>query len=99
MIVFEKKHALLEDILADAKRDPDFFEEALEHSGISPRNIMQLYMVYKFKYMLGEEIQADPGWNYSCQEWVDRQYASKFARIYDSNLSVKTMTKKLFEEK
>lgn len=94
----DTKHKLLEDILKDAKRNPDFFEEALEHSGISPRNLMQLYMIYKFKYMLGEELRKDPGWNYACMEWVDRNYAKKFADIYDGRLSVKTTTEKLFEE-
>ena len=94
----QEKHNLLEDILADAKRDPLFFKEALEHSGINNRNLMQLYMMYKFKYMLGKELQRDPGWDYACEEWVNRNYAAKFADVYDGRLSVRTTTERLFEE-
>lgn len=92
----QEKHQLLEDILADAQRDPDFFEQALEHSGMSSRNLMQLYMMYKFKYILGQEINKDPGWDTTCYEWVERNYASKFAQVYDGRLSVKTTTERLF---
>jgi hypothetical protein len=91
-----EKHKLLEDILMDARRDPEFFEEVLEHSGITQRSLMQLYMMYKFKHDFGKEIGRDPRWEGATAEFIQRGHAEKFAQVYDGRLSVKTTYERLF---
>lgn len=93
----EEKHQLLENILADAKRDPLFFEEALEHSGISSRNLMQMYMMYKFKWTVGTEMGRDPGWDVATNQWVDRGFAKWFADLYDGRLKPSTLYQRLLD--
>ena len=91
-----EKHQLLEDILADAKRDPLFFEDVLESTGITPRNLMQLYMIFKFKFDLGVELGRDPGWEIASLEFYGRGYMEKFSHIYDGRLTVRSTYEKLF---
>ena len=58
------KHRLLEDIAQDAQNNPLFFEEVIEHIGLTPRNLMQMYMIYKFKW--NWDLHGPTAWNDTC---------------------------------
>ena len=85
------KHKLLEDILDDLNQDPHFFEDMLEQSGMSSRNVMQMYLVYKFKWLWSEEAGKDIGYSGALQRWVDGGLAEYFAERYDENASLRSM--------
>jgi len=91
------KHKLLEDICEDAQRDPRFFEDLLEHCGMDQRNIMQMYMVYKFKWNWSMDEYHDLGWDGTLQRWVEEPYsmAAAYADLYDENASVLAMYRRL----
>ena len=87
------KHRLLEDIARDGQQDPQFFEEVIEHIGISPRNLMQMYMMYKFKW--NWQITGPRAHNETAFRWVDSGMAKAYAELYDENLSVTGMYRRL----
>jgi len=89
------KHRLLENICEDAQRDPRFFEDLLEHCGMTPRNMMQMYMVYKFKWNWSKEEHEDLGWECSLQRWVDSGLAEAYADLYDEDATVVTMYRRM----
>jgi hypothetical protein len=95
-MVRDKK--VLEDIAKDAHGDVDFFRDFIYHLNKDARVIMQSYMMYKFKYILGEELKEDPGWDRATMEFCDRGYASRFADVYKEGLTVAAMEKLMFRD-
>jgi hypothetical protein len=95
MVVGMKDRKILEQICEDARNDVDFFREVLLHSGMSDRNVMQMYMIYKFKWDYGKEIMMDPGWDMTITQWVDRGYAKKFADVYKEDKTVRQIAAEL----
>ena len=93
------KHKLLEDILEDLNQSPHFFEDVLEHSGMSSRNIMQLYMTYKFKFNWSKDAGRDIGYEETMQRWVDSGMAQYFAERYDEDASIRSMYQRMLQFK
>ena len=89
------KHKLLEDILVDLHREPEFFETMLEHSGVSSRNIMQMYMVYKFKWNWSRESKIDIGFDGALNRWIEKGHAKYFADNYTEDASIWSMYHKM----
>jgi hypothetical protein len=89
------KHKLLEEIAQDAQNNPDFFEEVLEHTGIKPRNLMQMYMLYKFKW--NWEYQGREAWTKTGMRWVSNGMSKAYAELYDENLSVTGMYRRMIK--
>ena len=89
------KHKLLEDILTDLHQQPEFFETMLEHSGVSSRNIMQMYMVYKFKWNWSKDIGHDLGLDGALNKWVTDGYATHFANQYKEDVTIWSMYHKM----
>jgi len=84
------KHRLLEDIAQDAQNDPQFFEEVIEHTGLKPRNLMQMYMIYKFKWNWEYDT-----WNDTCTKWVDSGMAGAYDFLYNEEATASTMYRRL----
>ena len=87
------KHKLLEEIAQDAQNNPLFFEEVIEHLGIDQRNLMQMYMLYKFKW--NWNIHGKDAWNKTSFRWCEKGMAKAFADLYDDNISILTMYRRL----
>ena len=87
------KHKLLEEIAQDAQQNPEFFEEVIEHTGINPRNLMQMYMIYKFKW--NWRITGPDAWNKTCKRWCDTGMAGAYADIYSHDICATVMYDKL----
>ena len=83
-----EKRQVLEDIAKDAQQNPEFFEDVLAHSGMSQRSLMQMYMIYKFKWSFSERAGTDLGWDKTLNKWVDEGYALYFDHIYTEILEV-----------
>lgn len=86
---------LLEDIAKDAHNDVDFFKEMLLHSCMSERNIMQMYMIYKFKWDYGQQVGKCPTWDETIFAWTEQGYAQRFADLYEPNKSVCRLVREL----
>jgi len=87
------KHRLLEEIAQDAQQEPQFFEEVIEHIGIDQRNLMQMYMMYKFKW--NWKIDGKDAWNRTCIRWCNTGMAEAYSRLYKENLTVTGMYRRL----
>jgi hypothetical protein len=89
------KHKLLEDIAQDAQNNPLFFEEVIEHAGINQRNLMQMYMIYKFKW--NWNFHGEKAWNDTSFKWCNSGMAKAYAQLYDEDLSVTGMYRRMVE--
>lgn len=62
---------------------------------MSERTIMQLYMIYKFKFNLGTELNRDPGYDLTMEQWSKRALDKRFGDIYSNGRTVKQIYKAL----
>ena len=86
-------HKTLEDIAKDAQNNPAFFEEVIEHSNITPRTIMQMYMIYKFKW--NWNYHGKDAWNQTSKRWCDSGMSKAYAELYDEEVSTVGMYRRL----
>lgn len=67
--------------------DPErhcILKEFLVSSHPSPRMLIQLKCLEKFKWDLSEEAKKDVGMDETIRRWVDDGFAKRFAEVYDS---------------
>jgi hypothetical protein len=88
------KLGVLEDIVHEAPSALQFAEWLIAHSPIPKREIMQCYMVWKFKWDWKE-----PDTNRAFERWAegDRSYARAFAEVYDGRCSARTIYERVKE--
>ncbi len=87
------KHEILEDIVHEAPNGANFMEWLIENSTMPKREILQHYMIWKFKY--DQHIKDDNG---ACIAYVDQGYAKKFADEYDGRCSAHTLYQRVFKK-
>jgi hypothetical protein len=92
------KHSILEEIVHSQDDSINFMETLIEHCAIPPRELVQAYMIWKFKYYYGEERREDPGMESAAEQYVERGYAKAFANIYDGRCNLHTMEQRLYGE-
>jgi hypothetical protein len=63
------------------------------------REMVQLKIVEKYKFIRSKDEGKDIGWNNALQEWSDKGYAAKFAEIYNEDLSITEIFNKIFNTK
>jgi hypothetical protein len=63
----------------------------LVESHPSPRLLIQLKLIEKFKYEMSEKEQRDIGWSEAVERWADEGYAKKFADFYSEDKNYKTI--------
>jgi hypothetical protein len=93
-----KDKRVLEDICADANNNPDFLKEVLMHTGMEERTLMQIYMIYKFKWCVGVYEKCNPTWDNICMAWVNKDFAKMFADTYKPGMTVRQCWDKLRPE-
>lgn len=86
------KHQILENIVSEAKGGLQFCEWIIEHSYMPKREILQTYMVWKFKYDSGIIDQNEAFKNYVNEGW-----ALRFAEIYHEDIDAHEMYVRLFK--
>ena len=74
-------------------------KEIIVCSHDSPRFLVQLKCVEKFKYEESQRRGKDIGWDEAHLEWVSLGYAKKFADLYDEDLTAVELYKKIKELK
>jgi hypothetical protein len=89
----EEKLKTIDDCCREACGGLEFAEWLLAHSAIPKREIMQSYMIWKFKY----DAKIADG-DKACLEFVDKGYAKRFAELYDGRCTARTMYQRLFEK-
>ena len=82
----EEYRELLEDLCKDYCTPKRYciLKEFLLSLHPSPRLIVQLECMDKFKFEQSEKEDKDIGWTETIQRWVDLGYAVRFAEIYDA---------------
>lgn len=55
----------------------------------TPRFLVQLKCIEKFKYEKSKELNKDIGWNAAHFMWVDEGYAAKFAQEFKEGMHIK----------
>lgn len=83
------KHEVLEDIVKQCDALP-FCEWLIEYSSIPKREIIQSYMVWKFKWNWGIKDSED-AW----MRWAECGMAKKYAELYDGRCTPQTMYAKM----
>ena len=87
----EEKFKTIDDCVHEAQGGLEFAEWLMSYSGFSKRDIMQSYMIWKFKY----DHKIEDG-DEACLCFVEEGYAEKFAKLYDGRCSARTMYERLF---
>jgi len=92
-------HSLLEAILRDASKNPEFLEEVLEHTSMTNRIILQLYITFKFFHTWKKQNpkltfeEANNIW--TTYPDVPTSLAAKFAEIYQPESKIPELYTKL----
>ena len=70
-------------------------KEFLISSHPSPRILMQLKAIEKFKYEKSKELKKDIGWNTAIELWVEEGYAKKYADLYEDDIKFSVLYRKI----
>jgi hypothetical protein len=73
-------------------------KEFLVSSHPSPRLLMQIKCVDKFKYERGVQEEREIGWTEAFEIWAEEGLATKFSAIYDETLKFRQVYKLLMSE-
>ena len=88
---------MLDDLCSDYCEEHHYciLKEFLVSSHPSPRLLIQMKCIDKFKYELGKEEDRKIDWAEALNEWVDRGYAEKFADNYEEGKNFRTIYKEV----
>ena len=91
---------MLEDICEEycEKGKYCILKEFLVSSHSSPRLLMQLKLIDKFKFERSKKNDKDIGWASAMELWVEEGYAEKFANVYTEAKSFKKIYKEVMEK-
>lgn len=65
----------------------------------SPRNLIQLKCIEKFKYIESQKIGKDIGWNDAGKLWAEQGYAEIYSKLYDENKRINDLYEEVMEAK
>ena len=93
----EEYRELLEDLVCEYCEPKKYciFKEFLISLHPSPRILMQLKAIDKFKFEKGKELDREVNWAEAMQMWVDEGYAKKFSDMYEEGINFSTLYKKI----
>ena len=97
----EAYRELLEDVCDEycEKNHYCILKEFLVNSHPSPRLLMQLRAIDKYKMEKSKELKRDLGWDGALQLWLEEGYAKKFGDAYEDGIRFSTLYKKVRQEK
>jgi hypothetical protein len=97
----EAYRELLEDVCSDycEKGHYCILKEFLVNSHPSPRLLMQLRAIDKYKLEKSKELDKDIGWDGALQFWLEEGYAKKFGEVYEEGIRFSTLYKKIRQDK
>lgn len=76
--------------------DPELLKEIVLHdSKYSDRLLVQIKCVWKYKYEESKRQNKDIGWNGAWTDWREKGYASKFAEVYNDELTFTEIYKRV----
>jgi hypothetical protein len=79
-------------MLEEESQNPrDFLEGIVSHSGISERELVQIFCIYKFKYGLGIKYDREIDWEEGALEWASSTCAAKFSAEYSRRCNIHTI--------
>jgi len=90
---------LLEDVCSE-NCEPNHYcilKEFLISSHPSPRLIMQLKCIDKYKYEQSKKCEKDIGWDGAIAKWVEDGMAERFAKFYDEKSKLIHLYKKIMD--
>lgn len=95
----EEYRELLEDLCCEYCEPKRYciLKEFLVSLHPSPRVLVQLKLIDKFKWTLSEKAKKDVGWTEAIAQWIEGGCAKKFAECYDEedNVSISSLYKKV----
>jgi hypothetical protein len=86
---------LLNDLCSDYC-SPDHYcilKEFFVHSTPSPRLLMQMKCVEKFKYERSQRAGRELTWAEAMQQWIDEGLANKFSTVYKDDVKFRDLYK------
>ena len=95
---------MLDDVCSDTcpKTKGCILKEFLVSSHASPRMLVQLKCVERYKRRLAKELNVKPKnitWNKALDKWAERGYAKTFAIVYEEGLQYRTIYNKIVPKK
>ncbi len=87
----------IEEILCDYCESGKYciLKEFVISAHPSPKLLMQLKCIDKFKYEKSKENGEDIGWNKSIELWASEGYAKKFSDFYTDTIKFDPLYKKI----
>ena len=99
MNIHDKKEyaGLLEDVCCDYCEPGTYciLKEFLISAHPSPRLLLQLKAIDKYKMEKSKELKHDIGWDKALELWVEEGYAKKFGDVYEEDIKFNVLYKKV----
>jgi hypothetical protein len=90
---------LLEDISCEyCNQEYCILKEFLVESHPSPRLLVQMKCVEKFKFERNKDSEEDMGWSEAMTLWAEEGYAKKFAKHYEEGVTFRKIYKQVMED-
>lgn len=100
----EKYQELLEDLCCEYCEPKRYciLKEFLVSLHPSPRVLLQLKCIDKFKFEESKNEEKDIGWTEAFKRWIDKGHAKNFAELYDNcdeseDIKISSFYKKLMK--
>jgi hypothetical protein len=90
----ERISKMLEDLSCNECKQYCFYKELLKSVHFSPKTLIQLKCIEKFKYEQSEQEGFDIGFTEAGIRWSEKGYAKKFSDIYNEELNFQEIYKK-----
>lgn len=96
----ERYRELLDDICEEHCNSNKYciLKEFLTLSHHSPRLLMQMRCIEKYKWTISEKANKDVGWADAFNKWVEDGYAKKFGDLYTEEIKFAALYKKIMAE-
>lgn len=94
----KKYKKMLDDLCTECCCDSNhycFLKEFVMESHPSPRLLIQIKLIEKYKYEMSEREDRDVGWTEAIESWASEGYAERFAKYYSEDKSYKTLYKEV----
>lgn len=75
-----------------------FLKEFMVECNPSPRLLIQLKCIEKFKYEISEKETRDIGWTEAVDRWASEGYAERFARFYSEDKKYTVIYKEIISD-
>ena len=83
MQLTDQQYSNLLDDLDDGKHQYSFFRRYIEALHPSPRVLIQMKCIEKFKWKLNKETDSKMDWDEAIKLWSSSGYAKAFQEVYD----------------